>query len=271
MAHAEQEGIFDWELLPGTVAYTIDDLFAITVLRGNKGDRIGRTSKSVLEESELVYMSASKKIIKPPNVWIWFAGSVKAHSDLKGEDVSLADKRLYLSLNSEGYSSETNPQTTGGTIYEGGPMPEITEQGFRYTNKILEETDEFWGCQKYEDQNVSTWTEHIMNKEWYCDRSYLEALEDNTIAVCFLPMENRWMNNWEVEVVDLSVGDAVATSKKGNPCYLFVGGECHVTDMSTETNHAFNKWDCKKLTKDSYTLTNTSTEKFRACLIYKNV
>ena len=271
MAHAGQDGIFDWELLQGTTANTIDDLFAITVLKGDKGDRIGRNSKSVLDESQLVYLTDSKKIIRPPNVWIWFGGAIKVHADLRGENISLADKKYYLSLDSDGYSTNTNKQTEAGTISEGGPLPEIDEKGFCYTDEILNAADEFWGCQKYDDQNVTEWTEHIMDKEFYCDKSYIEATEDNSIAVCFLPMEHRWINNWQVKVIDLSVGDAVATSKQGNPCYLFVGGDCHVTDTETETNHAFNKWDCKKLTKASYTLTNTGTEKFRACLIYKDV
>ena len=112
IAHAGQDGIFDWELLQGTTANTIDDLFAITVLKGDKGDRIGRNSKSVLDESQLVYLTDSKKIIRPPNVWIWFGGAIKVHADLRGENISLADKKYYLSVDSDGYSTHTNKQTT---------------------------------------------------------------------------------------------------------------------------------------------------------------
>ena len=78
---------------------------------------------------------------------------------------------------------------------------------------------------------------------------------------------SMWKNNWDLDVVDLKPGDEITTERKGSLCYLMSGGLCEV--KVEDKTHTFNKWDCKKLAKDSYTVKNTDSNRIRLMRIYK--
>ena len=275
-----QDVIFDFGSTPEQSMSAIDDLIVITVMSGKKGHKIGRISKNYLKDVDVKFWEGSEKVMKVQNFYMWFDGSIKSYSNLKGENVSLADKKIFLNLDANGKTKNAIPE--GMVIKDAGPLPDgfeiaegqtISQNDLIYTDEDLEAADEFYVCMDYTDQNIANWhgTPNKFQREWYCDEAYVEALEDNTILVCIEPKNEDEKDIWETKLVDVPVGHSVETLKQGDPCYLFVGGECTVTDTENNKEHTFNKWDCKKLTKSSYNLTNTGTKKFRACLIYKDV
>ena len=139
------------------------------------------------------------------------------------------------------------------------------------SDETLNAIEETWGKLYYKDQVIPEWTRSVMEYEWKVDHSYIEAIEDDTILVCMLPIESRWRANWEVESIIITPGDTKTTIKKGAPCYLFSGGPCEVTDTANNITHQFDTWDCKKLTKENYTVKNTGNEKLKLLRFYKNV
>ena len=111
-----------------------------------------------------------------------------------------------------------------------------------------------------------------MEYEWKVDHSYLQAIEDNTIFICFLPLQSRWRAGWEVEQLILHPGETKPTDKHGQLCYLFTTDDCEVIDSGNgnpNITHYFKQWDCKKLTKEHYLVKNTSNEKIKLIRFYK--
>ena len=272
------DSVFDFKLLSGTEANNIDNQFHLTVLTGNKGDRIGRMSLNALNPDYFDLHPDSNKLMKSLHCWFWFSGGIKVFTDFRGQEITLADKRVYLKL------SPGHPETEN--IVEVYPPPEILPEhimGLPYegvddsgniwgvSDETLNAIEETWGKMYYKDQAIPEWTRSVMEYEWKVDRSYMEAIEDDTILVCMLPIESRWRANWEVESIIITPGDTKTTIKKGAPCYLFSGGSCEVTDTANNITHQFEIWDCKKLTKENYTVKNTGNEKLKLLRFYKNV
>jgi len=269
------EAIFDFKMLQGTEYHNIDNEFTLSVLVGNTGDKIGRESLTALNSDYIDHHPNSNKLMKCLHAWFWFSGGIKSYSNFRGQGITLADKKVYMQL-SNGHPEVEN-------IAESFPYAEtIPEKIYGYEKAVeggyegisdesLDACEETWGKLYYKDQVIPEWTRSVLEYEWKVDNSYIEAIEDNTILICFNPLKSRWRNGWEVESVILNSGETKATTKKGNPCYLFVGGSCEVTDTSTDTTHQFAAWDCKKLTKENYVLKNTGTETLKALRFYKNV
>ena len=61
----------------------------------------------------------------------------------------------------------------------------------------------------------------LWNMRWKVDYSYFQALEDNTIFICFLPLQSKWKAGWEVEQLILRPGEENLPIKKDN-CVIYL-------------------------------------------------
>ena len=273
------ETIFDFVGVEGAPQHTIDNQFQLSVLVGNKGDKIGRRSLSVLNADFMDHHPESNKLIKSLHCWFWLSGGIKVFTDFRGQEITLADKRVYLTL-SPGHPEVEN-------IAEVYPPPEVLPEhimGLPYesvddsgnilgvSDETLNTIEETWGKMYYKDQVIPEWTRSVMEYEWKVDHSYIEAIEDNTLMICFLPLQSRWKAGWEVEQLILNPGETKPTDKQGELCYLFATDDCEVIDSGNGTpniTHYFKQWDCKKLTKEHYLVKNTNNERIKLIRFYK--
>lgn len=256
------ESIFDFVGVEGAPQHTIDNQFQLSVLVGNKGDRIGRRSLSALNPDFMDHHPESDKLIKSLHCWFYCSGGFKSYTDLRGQGITVEDWRVYLGL-----QPPTHPEILN--VVDTYPPPDLPDG---ISDEVLEAAEETYGSIYWKDQETPEWTKSVMEWEWKVDYSYLEALEDNTIFICFLPLQSRWRAGWEVEQLILHPGEIKPTDRKGQLCYLFTAGDCEVIDSGNGTpniTHYFKQWDCKKLTKEHYLVKNTGNEKIKIIRFYK--
>ena len=251
--------IFDFKMLSGTQAHNIDNEFQLTVMVGNKGDKIGRRSLNVLNPDFIDHHPESDKLIKSLHCWFYCSGAFKSYTDFRGQGVTVEDWRVYLNL-----QPPTHPEIVN--VVDVYPLPDLPDG---ISDEVLEACEETYGSLYWKDQETPEWTKSIMEYEWKTDHSYLQAIEDNTIFICFLPIESRWRAGWEVEQLILHSGETKSADRKGQLCYLFTAGPCEVTDTANNITHEFEAWDCKKLTKENYSVKNTGSEKIKIMRFYK--
>ena len=269
MPYIEGKSIWEFKTAQDFTPINIDNEIMLTVLIGDKGDKLGRLTKEVCEPDPL-YHPKVNTLVAPEATWIWFGGGFKFWSSFEGENIPLEHKKIYLATNPpESCGQMRNPETGLTSIRAGYPEPVIYEDGTaEYTDEILNNCNEMWAETYFEDQFAEVWEPTIYRWEWYVNNCYMQALEDNTTIVCIMPVAGcMWKNNWDLDVVDLKPGDEITTERKGSLCYLMSGGLCEVT--IEDKTHTFNKWNCKKLTKDSYTVKNTDSNRIRLMRIYK--
>lgn len=253
--------IFDFKGIPGTLQHTIDNQFQLSVIVGNKGDRIGRRSLDVLNSDFMDHHPESDKIIKSLHCWFFCSGAFKSHADLRGQGITVEDWRVYLGL---GFEEGTHPELVN--VVDTYPPPDLPDG---ISDEALEACEETGGSVYWKDQETPEWTRSVMEWEWKVEHSYLEALEDNTIFICFLPLQSRWRAGWEVEQLILHPGEVKPTDRKGQLCYLFTCGDFEVIDLDNNITHYFKSWECKKLTKEHYSVKNIGKKKTKILRIYK--
>ena len=83
------ESIFDFVGVEGAPQHTIDNQFQLSVLVGNKGDKIGRRSLKALNHDYIDHHPESDKIIKCLHCWFYCSGGVKTYTDLRGQGVTV--------------------------------------------------------------------------------------------------------------------------------------------------------------------------------------
>ena len=249
--------IFDFKALEGAPQHTIDNQFQLSVLVGNKGDKIGRRSLSVLNPDFIDHHPESDKLIKSMHCWFYCSGAFKSYTDLRGQGITVEDWRVYLGL-----QPPTHPEILN--LVDNYPPPDLPDG---ISDKALEACEETYGSLYWKDQETPEWTKSIMEYEFKVDHSYLEAIDDNTIFVCFLPLESRWRAGWEVEQIIINPSDEKTVERAGSNCYLFTCGDFEVNQG--DKRHMFSKWDCKKLTQQNYTIKNLNAEKTKAIKFYK--
>ena len=253
------DGMFDFVGIPGTPQHTIDNQFQLSVLVGHKGDKIGRRSLKGLNSDFMDYHPESDKLIKSMHCWFYCSGAFKSYSDLRGQGITLEDKKVYLSL-----QPPTHPEISN--LVDNYPLPDLPDA---ISDEALDACEEMYGSLYWKDQEIPECTKSIMEYEWKIDHSYLEAIEDNTIFICFLPLESRWRAGWEVEQLILHPGEIKPTDKKGQLCYLFTCGDFEVIDLDNNITHYFKSWECKKLTKEHYSVKNIGKKKTKILRFYK--
>ena len=167
----------------------------------------------------------------------------KSYTDLRGEGITAKDWRVYLSL-----QSPTHPEILN--LVDNYPPPDLPDG---ISDEALEAAEETYGSIYWKDQETPEWTTSIMEYEWKVNHSYLQAIEDNTIFICFLPLQSRWKAGWEMKLI-LHPGEIKPADRKGQLCYLFTAGDCEVIDSGNGTpniTHYFKQWDCKNLLKNT--------------------
>ena len=251
------ETIFDFVGVEGAPQHTIDNQFQLSVLVGNKGDRIGRRSLSALNTDFMDHHPESDKLIKSMHCWFYCSGGFKSYTDLRGQGITVKDWRVYLGL-----QPPTHPEIAN--LVDNYPPPDLPDG---ISDEALETCEETYGSLYWKDQETPEWTKSIMEYEFKVDHSYLEAIEDNTIFICFLPLESRWRAGWEVEQIIINPSDEKTVERAGSNCYLFTCGDFEV--KQGDKRHMFSKWDCKKLTQQNYTIKNINAEKTKAIKFYK--
>lgn len=278
--------IFEFRMYENGASVLVDGELAINVLVGNKGDRIGRTHvKCQNNFDEIIFHPESNKLQRPQNIWMFHGGGVRVYNNFRDQNVTLKDKRLYLSL---GMGSDEMFDEDGMTLLrEGHPPPELIPERIVGDEVLDPQTGCYWGISDesldaaeyfvggyyFADSWIKDWSPHVQGWEWHTDESIITALEDETIMVCIQPAngKNRWIEGWEIEHVDLSPGQEIRMTKKGEKCYLLTGSECSIANLDDDKLKSFGRYDIPKLAKDSYILKNTDSRRGRFTMVYKNV
>ncbi len=274
-----QGGWFDFKIKAGTKTINLNDELQITVLEGNKGDRIGKSSLEELNYETIEYHPVNNKFIRCTAVFGWIYGNLRIFTDVSDESISVADKRFYLegkvnkTVNIEGVS-DADVESPGEIFIDAVPMPEFNEDGsYFYSDELLENTKFFQGDLDFNKQNITKWKPHIVQYEWYTAPNYLEALSDSTVLVCILPRfaKSRWLDGWRQRIVDVQPNEQIETQKIGDPCYVFLSENAEIVNTNNGKIHNFSKYDCPKLVNDNYIIRNLSPQKLRLYMIYKDV
>ena len=127
--------IFDFKALDGAPQHTIDNQFQLSVMVGNKGDKIGRTSLNVLNHDYMDHHPESDKLIKSLHCWFYCSGGFKSYTDLRGEGITAKDWRVYLSL-----QSPTHPEILN--LVDNYPPPDLPDG---ISDEALEAAEETYG------------------------------------------------------------------------------------------------------------------------------
>ena len=275
-----------FEFKPNGLIANLDDEISIAVLMGNKGDRIGRTHVRCQNNfDEIIFHPESNKLQRPQNIWTFHGGGISIYNNFRNQNVTLKDKRVYLSL---GMGSDEMFDKDGMTLLrDGHPPPELIpkrivgdeiqdpQTGFYWgiSDESLDAAEYFVGSAYFADTWIRDWSPHVQGWEWHTDEAIITALEDETIMVCIQPSsgKNRWIEGWEIEHVDLAPGQDIRVTKKGSSCYLLTGETSSIAETDNDQLYAFEKYACPKLTKDSYIIRNTGLFRGRYTLVYKNV
>ena len=274
-----QGGWFDFKIKAGTKTINLNDELQITVLEGNKGDRIGKSSLEELNYETIEYHPVNNKFIRCTAVFGWIYGNLRIFTDVSDESISVADKRFYLegkvnkTLNIEGLS-DADEESPGEIFIDAVPLPEFNEDGsYFYSDELLENTKFFQGDLDFNKQNITKWKPHIVQYEWHTAPNYLEALSDSTVLVCILPRfaKSRWLDGWRQRIVDVQPNEQIETQKIGDPCYVFLSENAEIVNTNNRKIHNFSKYDCPKLVNDNYIIRNLSPQKLRLYMIYKDV
>ena len=278
--------IFEFRMYENGASALVDGEIAINVLVGNKGHRIGRTHvKCQNNFDEIIFHPESNKLQRPQNIWMFHGGGISIYNNFRDQNVTLKDKRTYLSL---GMGSDEMFDADGMTLLrEGHPPPELIPERivgdevldpqtgcyWGISDESLDAAEYFVGTTYFADSWIRDWSPHVQGWEWHTDEAIITALEDETIMVCIQPAngKNRWIEGWEIEHVDLSPGQEIRTTKKGEKCYLLTGSECSIANLDDGRLKSFGRYEIPKLAKDSYILKNTDSRRGRFTMIYKNV
>ena len=278
--------IFEFRMYENGASALVDGEIAINVLVGNKGHRIGRTHiKCQNNFDEIIFHPESNKLQRPQNIWMFHGGGISIYNNFRDQNVTLKDKRTYLSL---GMGSDEMFDADGMTLLrEGHPPPELIPERivgdevldpqtgcyWGISDESLDAAEYFVGTTYFADSWIRDWSPHVQGWEWHTDEAIITALEDETIMVCIQPAngKNRWIEGWEIEHVDLSPGQEIRTTKKGEKCYLLTGSECSIANLDDGRLKSFGRYEIPKLAKDSYILKNTDSKRGRFTLVYKNV
>ena len=278
--------IFEFRMYENGASALVDGEIAINVLVGNKGHRIGRTHvKCQNNFDEIIFHPESNKLQRPQNIWMFHGGGISIYNNFRDQNVTLKDKRTYLSL---GMGSDEMFDADGMTLLrEGHPPPELIPERivgdevldpqtgcyWGISDESLDAAEYFVGTTYFADSWIRDWSPHVQGWEWHTDEAIITALEDETIMVCIQPAngKNRWIEGWEIEHVDLSPGQEIRMTKKGEKCYLLTGSECSIANLDDGRLKSFGRYEIPKLAKDSYILKNTDSRRGRFTMIYKNV
>lgn len=278
--------IFEFRMYENGASALVDGEIAINVLVGNKGHRIGRTHvKCQNNFDEIIFHPESNKLQRPQNIWMFHGGGISIYNNFRDQNVTLKDKRTYLSL---GMGSDEMFDADGMTLLrEGHPPPELIPERivgdevldpqtgcyWGISDESLDAAEYFVGTTYFADSWIRDWSPHVQGWEWHTDEAIITALEDETIMVCIQPAngKNRWIEGWEIEHVDLSPGQEIRMTKKGEKCYLLTGSECSIANLDDGRLKSFGRYEIPKLAKDSYILKNTDSKRGRFTMLYKNV
>lgn len=232
--------IFEFNSLQGVPSVNIDGEIEVSLLIGNKGNRIGRDQiESQNHWDANILHPDNPKFQKSTYNWIFFSGGVEIFCKWTPEDnITQQDIDFALSLEAD------HPEKKAAIISYG---------------------DDFFAAESiYEKAYLPEWVPKAVEYEFAVDYYHIKALLDNTVGACIMTSKPHW----SFETVDINPGEEKVTKKKGDKCYLLVGADCEVT--AEGVTHEFDQWDCKKLTKESYVIKNTTDARFRAALIYRD-
>jgi len=229
-------------------AMNVENLFQLTVLKGNIGAEISRT-----EESEQIYFDQieyhpeNSKMTKTLYPFMFFQGKVEIGCEWEDKHgITEEDVAFGLSL-AENYV-EYNPDNVT-----------TTSNSFQYISDFK--------------VNIPEWTERSLQYEFRTDKSWIKAVEDETIIVCLYP-KPELLKDFTYKYVDIQPNETIETVKSSGINFLVPSQNCEIQIPTEEENQfntvAFNMYDVKKLTSDKCYIKNISDKKCRVILVNKN-
>jgi|MEHZ01.5.fsa_nt_MEHZ011491668.1_2 hypothetical protein len=225
--------------------HNFDTQFQITILKGNKGDKIQRHMISDQQHIEkLETHPDNEKVINNLTQYFFVKGNIKFYSQWRDdENITQNDIDFILSL---------------GSDYAEQDYAKITQEN----NRLNIEIDM--------GDYVKQWSDKSNAWQLKTDVAGIEALEDDTILVCCI--QNDF--SWKFKNVDLKPGDEIETLKIGNDCYLFNGGQCELKVPSIDVigevfTYDLDPFQCKKIKSPKLTIKNTSDSIQRHHLIWR--
>lgn len=236
--------IFDFKADLSNV-HNFDGKFQITVLKGNKGDKIQRQLISDQQHIEqLKKHSDNENVINDLTQYFFIKGKVNLYSIWRdNENITQNDIDFVLNL---------------GSDYAEKDYAKITQEKNKLNLEIAM------------GDYVKQWSDKSNAWQLKTDVAGIEALEDDTILVCCIQKDF----SWKFKNVDLKPQEEIETLKIGNDCYLFNGGECELQvpsiDVADKVNtYKLSKFQCKHIKSPKLIIKNTSNDIQRHHLIWK--
>lgn len=220
-------------------AMNVENLFQLTVLKGNIGEEISRTEESEQIHFDKIEYLEDYKINKSLNNYLFMKGKVKVcyeWDETNGIEQRDIDKILEL--------NRQNPEDKHAieTLTDNSYCYEIDYGGY-----------------------VTEWRERSTNYELSSHKSSITSLQDDTILICCMQKDY----GYKFYNVDIQPNESIETNKIGDTTYLLVGEDCEVTVPATNKTHTVNQYDCKKLISANCSIKNISNNICRAVMICK--